>query len=516
MCFNAATASGYDFYIGIPSTYLQPPQIFLVIDIPVTATTSTSYSVETSAGILANGVLGVGSIHGIQLNNSLQVYSSEYSDRYKGIRIRSTSENPISVLVATSLVPQHNAFSWYKSHQNQEIGSKENFEYFALSTDYNGQLLNNRRSELLLIGNHNSTVISITPTQTVHLPQDAQDPSSDLVSVAPGSIYNVTLHQFQTLLVFNLTHDITGTRIVSNKPLTVLTGHQCAQIPTHFSYCDPIHVQVPPSFLWGQKFILSPFAGRKSEQYYKLVTAKEDTTIAYKCGNSAAIELAFQSAGHGKYLNFSAGSYCSLVATKPIFIVQLGAGYTADNYDGGPVMTVVSPTSRHVNSVSFLSLPFGWAFPSSFISITVLKKHFNNHSIFLDGNAVQCSWNAVYDTSGIAGYVCSLRMSDYVYGSYTAKHIVYHCEEDGLLSVVAYGWNNDGVGGWGYAYLTGMNTAEEISVKDRTSQKLSFFNLSSIDGVMELPRQLDASSPPIYLPDYIYFGNQIVTTVYVS
>ena len=511
LCFNAATASGYDFYIGIPSTYLQPPQIFLAIDNP--ATTPTSYSVETSAGILANGVLGVGSVNVIQPNNSLQVYSSEYSDRYKGIRIRSTSENPISVLVAT--VPQFRPFSWYKCHQSQEIGSKESFEYFAMSTDYNGQLLNNRRSELLLIANHNSTTISITPTQTVHLPQDAQDPSSDLVSVAPGSIHNVTLHQFQTLLVFNLTHDITGTRIVSNKPLTVLTGHQCAQIPTHVPYCDPMHVQVPPSFLWGQKFFLSPFAGRKSEQYYKLVTAKEDTTIAYKCGNSAAIELVFQSAGHEKYLNFSAGSYCSLVATKPIFIVQFGAGYTADNYDGGPVMTVVSPTSRHVNSVSFLSLYSG-SFPSSFVSITVLKEHFNNHSIFLDGNAVQCSWNAVYDTSGIAGYVCSLRMNDYPYSLITTKHVVYHCEEDGLLSVVAYGWNNNGIGGWGYAYLTGMNIAEEISVKNRTSQKLSFFNLSSIDGVTELPRQLDTSSPPIYLPDYIYFGNQIVTTVYVS
>ena len=62
--------------------------------------------------------------------------------------------------------------------------------------------LRNRRSELLLTANHNNTIISITPTQTVFLPQDAQDPSSDLVNVAPGSTHNVTLNQFQTLLVF--------------------------------------------------------------------------------------------------------------------------------------------------------------------------------------------------------------------------------------------------------------------------------------------------------------------------
>ena len=51
---------------------------------------------------------------------------------------------------------------------------------------------------------------------------------------------------------------------------------------------------------------------------------------------------------------------------------------------------------------------------------------------------------------------------------------------------------------------------------DRATQKLLYFNLSSIDGVMELPRKLEASSPPIYLPDYIFFGNQVVTSVYVS
>ena len=135
---NAATDSGFDFYIGIPSTFLQPPRIVLVLDNPVA--THTNYSVETAAEILANGVLNGGSVNAIVLNKSFQVYSSEYSDRNKGIRIRSTGKTPISVAVA-NLIPisQPIAFEWYNFHQNRDLNFKGSFEYFTLSTDYNGQ-----------------------------------------------------------------------------------------------------------------------------------------------------------------------------------------------------------------------------------------------------------------------------------------------------------------------------------------------------------------------------------------
>ena len=525
----AATVSGHDFYFGIPSTVLQPPEIRLIIDSTFGA---TNYTVETSTEVIANRGMYSG-VEQIILNDNLQVSTSEYSDRNKGIRVRTTGEYPISVVVVTrisTLVPL--AYDNFKIHQNVEINNKASYEYFALSTDYNGQSFVNRKSEVLLIANHKDTIVSITPTQTASLPQDAQDPSSDLVSVAPGSTHNVTLNQFQTLLVFNSTLDITGTRIVSNKPLTVLTGHQCAQFPTASPFCEPVHVQVPPSFLWGQKFLLAPFAGRSSDQHYKLVTAREDTAIVYKCGTAAAMRRLLESAGQGEYLDFPSGSYCSLAATKPIFVVQLGAGYSTD-ISGDPVMAVVSPTNRHINSTTFLTGPSD-QFSSSFISITVLAEHFNNNqSILLNGSVVQCSWTEIYNTSGIAGYVCSLSIG----GVDTETHTVSHSEEDGLLSVVAYGWNNSPA--WGYAYLTGMSLAlvefqgiiiiynhlchfilcifsSEIDLQNITTTRLSYFNLSSIEGVKELPRELEASSPPIYLPGFFVFGNLVVTSVYVS
>ena len=400
------------------------------------------------------------------------------------------------------------------------------YEYFALSTDdYNGQSLN-RRSEVLLIANHNDTIVSITPTQTVSLPQDAQDPSSALVNIAPGSTHNVTLNQFQTLLVFNPTHDITGTRIVSSKPLTVITGHQCAQFPTDTPFCEPVHVQLPPTFIWGQEFLIAPFAGRNTPQQIKLVTAKKSTTIVYRCGDSTAIGRTLPSTGQGEYLNFPAGLYCSLFATKPIFVVQLGASHLVDD-TGDPVMAVVSPTTRHINSTFFIVDTL--VFPFSYISITILPEHFgNNKSILLDGNELTCYWYEIYNTSGLAGHGCNISTTN-------GRHNISHSEVDGLMSVVAYGWSNSPA--WGNAFLAGMsleifestdtsipgnndlfinNFVYIIYTDLQTDDTLKFFDLSSFTDLRELPRELEVSSPPIYLPGYLIYGNHAVKSVYVS
>ena len=444
------------FFFAIPRVAIQSPVIVISIDTP---SESANYTVETSSELIATGQVN-GNAHVITLNNNLQVGSSGYFDRNKGIRVLATGSSPLIVLVVVSFSTTFpiglDSFKLYQNFETKNVSGT--YEYYALSTDYNGQLLN-RRSELLLIGNHNDTIVSITPTQTVSLPEDAQNSAAALVSVAPGSTHNVTLNQFQTLLVFNSNFDITGTRIVSNKPLTVLTGHQCAQFPTTATFCEPVHVQMPPTFLWGKEFLLAPFAGRTSQQQYKVVTAENSTTIVYKCGTSTAIGRVLGSPGSGDYLSFPAGSYCSLVATKPIFVVQLGAGFSTDNL-GDPVMAIVSPTTRYIKCTTFRVNTA--LFPSSFITITILPEHFGiNKHVLLDGNKFNCSWNEIYNSSAsLAGYGCNVSTT-------TGKHFVNHSDDNGFLSVIAYGWSTSPA--WGHAFLTGMS----LEIFDKTSTSIS-------------------------------------------
>ena len=329
-----ASTTGTNFYFGLPTTVTQNPAPKVIIGTP---SESASFMVETEAGTVFSGTATAANPATVNLSINLQVGSSDYTDRLKGIRAFATGDSPIFVLVTMEYADiLRTGYADYLIHPNMEVASQSSYEYFGLSTSYSGQTFAGRTSQILLIGNDDATTVSITPTQTVNLPQDAQNSSSPLVSVQAGNTHNVTINRLQTLLIVHPSMDITGTKIVSTKPLTVLSGHSCAQFPSDQGFCEPVFVHVPPTFTWGREFLLAAFAGRTSTQFYRLVTAEESNTIAYKCGTSDPVGSMLPSAGSGTIISLPANSVCSLSSIKPIFVVQLGASHETDNV-GDPV-----------------------------------------------------------------------------------------------------------------------------------------------------------------------------------
>ena len=405
------------------------------------------YVIESSNGEIASGTATANITAIVRVNSTFQVTSSGFLDRVKGIKVRTTSRNQIYVLVVTS----YNDFGSFRSligygsylvHPNNEYSSGD-YVYFAVSFESTPN--KDDISNVLLIGNHNETFISITPAQDVSLPADAQSNSS-LIEVAAGTTHNVTLNSFQTL-GFSTILDLTGTKIVSDKPLTVITGHQCAQIPSTTGFCEPLYIHLPPTINWGQSFILAPFGGRTADQYYKVVTSIDSATIHYRCGSDDSVSLERPTAGSGYPLSLSSDSYCYLNASSPVFLVQMSPGSEEDDL-GDPALAIVPPTSGHVKSASFLNLPSD--IPNSFITVTVLAGHFITSQILFDANPLSCTWNIIRNTfsDDIVGYGCTYSVSP-------GTHVVTHSGDDGVLSVVAYGWDDNP--SLGYAYLTNWN-----------------------------------------------------------
>ena len=405
------------------------------------------YVIESSNREIASGTATSNNPAIVRVNSTFQVTSSGFLDRGKGIRVYTTSPNQIYVLVVTS----YNDFGSFRSligygsylvHPNNEYSSGD-YVYFAVS--FKSTPNRDDISNVLLIGNHNETFVSITPAQDVSLPIDAQSNSS-LIEVAAGTTHNVTLNSFQTLGFSNVL-DLTGTKIVSDKPLTVTTGHQCAQIPSTTGFCEPLYIHLPPTINWGRSFLMAPFGGRTADQYYKVVTSIDSVTIHYRCGSDDSVSLERPTAGSGYLLSLSSDSYCYLNASSPVFLVQMSPGNEEDNL-GDPALAIVPPTSGHVKSASFLNLPS--EIPNSFITVTVLAEHFMTSQILFDANPLSCSWNVIHNTfsDDIVGYGCTYNVS-------SGTHVVTHSGDDGVLSVVAYGW--DDRPSLGYAYLTNWN-----------------------------------------------------------
>ena len=60
-----------------------------------------------------------------------------------------------------------------------------------------------------------------------------------------------------------------------------------------------------------------------------------------------------------------------------------------------------------------------------------------------------------------------------------------------------------------------MKTYKRATLHHST-EMFQFYDLGGIPGLQELPRTQDSHSPPIFVPDGLIFGDEIVTQIYVS
>ena len=70
----------------------------------------------------------------------------------------------------------------------------------------------------------------------------------------------ISLNEMETYLVHNQ-GDLTGTRVISNKPISFISGHECAIVPDGVLYCDHLLEQLPNTKLWGKHFLTAPLLG---------------------------------------------------------------------------------------------------------------------------------------------------------------------------------------------------------------------------------------------------------------
>ena len=408
----------------------------LIIGTPSNA----SYSVETTAGVIQTGSVNFDSPAVVTFSTNIIVAGSDYAQREKGIHVRATGVEPIFVLVTTiSLF----GFGDYLANPCQSFET-DDYEYYAVSTTSTSSGF---LSQVVLVACENDTEVTITPTETINLPVNAQDPDSNLVNILAGDNHTVNLNQMQTLLIATRGADLTGTKIISNKPLTVISGHECGNVPESLNYCEQLAVQVPPTSTWGSEFLLAPFAGRTSGQYYKVVASSNDTTVVYKCGTSNALGTVLSEPGQSFLFRSESTQYCYIFTDKPVLVVQMATGGSVDNL-GDPVMANVPPIPQYVSSASFITLT-SVTIETHAISVTVAKEHFRSLDILFDGMPLNCIWSEIVNLDDcVVGFGCNMNVT-------VGSHTVSNSAEGGLLSVMVYGFDSTPL--QGYAYTAGMN-----------------------------------------------------------
>ena len=194
------------------------------------------------------------------------------------------------------------------------------------------------------------------------------------------------------LLIGKRDVDLTGSRIVSNKPLTVISGHECGSVPYNWFSCDHLAEHIPPTSTWGKEFLLVPNGGRNVGQYYKIVSSQSATTVIRRC-NSVTTTQTLTSAGSSFTFFTSSTTYCSVVANKPVLVSNLAISSGNDNI-GDPIISILPSLDQYTNRYSFFSLNTT-DFNIHQISVSVLAQYYQPSSIRVDGQPISCSWSAM-------------------------------------------------------------------------------------------------------------------------
>ena len=409
------------------------------IMIMTTESQPVHYMIEApGVGYYINGTITSGSEVVRDLPTTLR--SASHNDQDKGVHVMTNSsrvtvigQNLRSTSVDTFLVLP-----------DADLCIME-YVYYAMSFPRGTDTFD---SVVLLVGTENNTMINLTVTQSVTI-----SVGTSTVSLTQGLQYSFVINRLQTVYIESTTEDLTGTKVVSDKPVSMLSGHQCANVPVTATNCDHLVEHIPPTTLWGKVFYSAPFGIRHS-YVVKLLAAYDSTVVDFNC----TVTRMSYSINEGEYISesFTQQEYCAIHSNKQVLVVQLSYSQRDDVGDGDPMMILVPATNQYKNYFQFSTLQDQSGF-AHYINIIVLAQYYQPDMIYLISGGENRSletnqWTPLLINDVTEAYTTQSRVT-------TGVIEVIHSNTEALMTTISYGFGDF----LGYGHPGGNDIAEMFS-----------------------------------------------------
>ena len=403
--------TGNDYYIGF---FQNNNGGSISLYLTNTGSLDLSYTIEApGVGYHTSGTIsGTGSTI-VSLSSSL--ITGSYNDQDKGIYLKTNSTNVV-------VIGQNDA-SW----SSDTFLALPTVKVFSTHYIYYGISVSSGIGDnvVLIVGTEDSTMMDLTVTQSVYV--KINDTVSSLTS---GSQYSFIVNRLQTVYIGS-SSDLTGTRIMTDKPVSVFSGHECGYVLSFSSsYCDHLIEQIPPTTYWGKTYYIAPLQGR-SAYTIRVLAAYNSTDIIMYCNTA----MSSYTINAGKIYSTTSSQYCAIHSNKKILVAQYSPGYYYDRRTGDPMMMLVPATDHYSNEINLSTISSGY---SDYINIIVLKEYYQPGVIFWIRGGVKRSlqsqsWNPITFNQVNEAYYTQLSVSN---GPVT----IVHTTANALMSAVVYGF----------------------------------------------------------------------------
>ncbi|MEZ4268209.1 MAG: IgGFc-binding protein [Myxococcota bacterium] len=190
-----------------------------------------------------------------------------------------------------------------------------------------------------------------------------------------GSQYLFVLEQGQAL---NLESDgeegvdLTGTYIKADKKISVIGGHECANVPLGVNACDHLESQLFPVETWANDYVADNFEPRSVSQVdiWRVMAGGNEVTVQTIPPVKGYEKFKLQ---RGGWIQFATSESFVVKADGPVMVghfltgssypgaevVCLNTGVGSDTAIGDPAFTLAIPTKRYLREYAVLT-PTGY------------------------------------------------------------------------------------------------------------------------------------------------------------
>ena len=415
---NIALFAGSNYYIGF---FQNANSGSISLYLTNTGSLNLSYAIEApGVGYHTTGTVSSTGSSVIDLSTSL--ITGSYNDQNKGIHLKTNSTNVI--VVGQNVYSSNTGGDTFLALPTVKLCNNE-YIYYGISVS-SGKYDN----VVLIVGTENNTVMYLTVTQSVNV--KINDTVSNLIS---GKQYTFLLSRLQTVYIGS-SYDLSGTRVVTDKPVSVFSGHECGYVPSsRYSGCEHFIEQIPPTIYWGTMYYIAPLVGRIGYTI-RVLAAYDATDVLMHCNS---INRSYTINAGRVYTDVvSSSQYCAIHSNKEILVAQYSHGFRHDRRTGDPMMMLVPATIHYSNEIT-LSTIYSSGY-SDYINVIVLKEYYKPSMMYWITGGVKRSmqsqsWNAIKFNQVTEAYYTQLSVSE-------GQVEIFHTASNALISAVVYGFRS--------------------------------------------------------------------------
>ena len=424
---------GTDFWLAFPGTYIDiwgRQNLVLYI----TTNTATSGNVKIpSLGYTRPFTIAAGGVAPVVVPIEAVL---DFSDKtgQKAIHIRALDEVTVQALSYARFTSDA-----YLALPKETLGTRHIVLTYPNADYVHGP------NEFAIVATENNTTVTIMPTQTVG-------------ERSAGVAYTLLLQRGETYQLQKKTQgaggDLTGTVVQTDKPVTVLAGSYCTNIPSvgRYGFCNQLLEQLPPLPSWGQRYLIVPLAERLKGDTVRMLALANGTDVAIDGAIVATL-------GRGEVYETMVMVSSLITATQPILVGQYANSTEFDDlpqYRADPTfMLAVSPEhfAREYTIINPVSIVDANNILFDVHYINVVAPEIALGAITLDGRPISVANYEPIGESGFWGAQIAVGKSE------DGVHAIAGPEPFGLS---VYGYSRTDA----YGYPAGMNLESTTTVTD--------------------------------------------------